>query len=100
MVDPFKVSLWYCTSACLIYVVFLMIVILFTFYLQAHAASAILNFSENCTPDILLPYLDGIVSKLLVLLQVLHRCLVCSFFWFSIILWNCCVLSVFANMLS
>ncbi|XP_072990943.1 uncharacterized protein [Typha latifolia] len=36
---------------------------------QAHAASAILNFSENCTPDILTPYLDGIVSKLLVLLQ-------------------------------
>ncbi|KAG0485517.1 hypothetical protein HPP92_009596, partial [Vanilla planifolia] len=35
----------------------------------AHAASAILNFTENCTPDILTPYLDGIVSKLLVLLQ-------------------------------
>jgi len=37
---------------------------------QAHAASAVLNFSENCTPEILTPYLDGIVSKLLVLLQV------------------------------
>jgi importin-5 len=37
---------------------------------QAHAASAILNFSENCTPEILTPYLDGIVGKLLVLLQV------------------------------
>ncbi|KAL7227061.1 hypothetical protein ACSBR1_022013 [Camellia fascicularis] len=36
---------------------------------QAHAASAVLNFSENCTPDILTPYLDGIVGKLLVLLQ-------------------------------
>lgn len=36
---------------------------------QAHAASAILNFSENCTAVILMPYLDGIVSKLLVLLQ-------------------------------
>ncbi|XAR68644.1 hypothetical protein NMG60_11003840 [Bertholletia excelsa] len=36
---------------------------------QAHAASAVLNFSENCTPDILIPYLDGIVGKLLVLLQ-------------------------------
>ncbi|XP_057472819.1 uncharacterized protein LOC130761356 [Actinidia eriantha] len=36
---------------------------------QAHAASAVLNFSENCTPDILTPYLDGIVSKLLVLLH-------------------------------
>ncbi|KAG4396095.1 hypothetical protein GLYMA_19G113200v4 [Glycine max] len=35
----------------------------------AHAASAVLNFTENCTPDILTPYLDGIVSKLLVLLQ-------------------------------
>ncbi|KAL8142865.1 hypothetical protein V2J09_015897 [Rumex salicifolius] len=36
---------------------------------QAHAASAVLNFSESCTPEILTPYLDGIVSKLLVLLQ-------------------------------
>ncbi|ONK65480.1 uncharacterized protein A4U43_C07F37540 [Asparagus officinalis] len=36
---------------------------------QAHAASAVLNFSENCTPEILTPYLDGIISKLLVLLQ-------------------------------
>ncbi|KAL8170916.1 hypothetical protein V2J09_022720 [Rumex salicifolius] len=36
---------------------------------QAHAASAVLNFSENCTPEILTPYMDGIVSKLLVLLQ-------------------------------
>lgn len=36
---------------------------------QAHAASAVLNFSENCTPEILTPYLDGIVSKLLILLQ-------------------------------
>ncbi|KAH6777758.1 ARM repeat superfamily protein [Perilla frutescens var. hirtella] len=37
---------------------------------QAHAASAILNFSENCTPEILTPYLDEIVQKLLVLLLV------------------------------
>ncbi|KAJ6430753.1 hypothetical protein OIU84_018296 [Salix udensis] len=36
---------------------------------QAHAASAVLNFSENCTPEILTPYLDGVVGKLLVLLQ-------------------------------
>ncbi|EXC34494.1 hypothetical protein L484_019091 [Morus notabilis] len=36
---------------------------------QAHAASAVLNFSENCTPEILTQYLDGIVGKLLVLLQ-------------------------------
>lgn len=58
---------------------------------QAHAASAVLNFSENCTPDILTPYLDGIVSKLLVLLQVtefrhliisfIHSFTKCSFFF-------------------
>ncbi|CAM6081611.1 unnamed protein product [Calypogeia fissa] len=36
---------------------------------QAHAAAAILNFSESCTPEILTPYLDGVISKLLVLLQ-------------------------------
>ncbi|KAL2940719.1 Importin-5 [Bienertia sinuspersici] len=36
---------------------------------QAHAASAVLNFSENCTPDLLNPYMDDIVSKLMVLLQ-------------------------------
>jgi hypothetical protein len=41
--------------------------------LQAHAASAVLNFSENCTPDILTPYLDVIVTKLLVLLQVCNH---------------------------
>lgn len=39
-------------------------------FLQAHAASAVLNFTENCTPEILTPYLDGLVGKLLVLLQV------------------------------
>jgi hypothetical protein len=36
---------------------------------QAHAASAVLNFTENCTPQILAPYLDGVVGKLLILLQ-------------------------------
>ncbi|KAM7500304.1 hypothetical protein LguiA_024718 [Lonicera macranthoides] len=36
---------------------------------QAHAASAVLNFTENCTPELLVPYLDGVVGKLLVLLQ-------------------------------
>ncbi|GFZ13112.1 ARM repeat superfamily protein [Actinidia rufa] len=41
----------------------------FFYKFEAHTASAVLNFSENCTPDILTPYLDGIVSKLLVLLQ-------------------------------
>ncbi|KAF8681903.1 hypothetical protein HU200_045352 [Digitaria exilis] len=40
---------------------------------QAHAASAILNFSENCRPDILTPYLDGIVGKLLLLLQTANQ---------------------------
>ncbi|PKU75127.1 hypothetical protein MA16_Dca021899 [Dendrobium catenatum] len=41
-----------------------------SFYcLTAHAASVVLNFIENCTPDTLSPYWDGIVSKLLVLLQ-------------------------------
>lgn len=44
--------------------------LIYFYYQQAHAASAVLNFSENCTPEILTPYLDGIVSKLLVLLQV------------------------------
>nr|CAB3493578.1 unnamed protein product [Digitaria exilis] len=40
---------------------------------RAHAASAILNFSENCRPDILTPYLDGIVGKLLLLLQTANQ---------------------------
>ncbi|PWA89513.1 hypothetical protein CTI12_AA098300 [Artemisia annua] len=37
--------------------------------IEAHAVSAVIHFSENCTPDILAPFLDGIVSKLHVLLQ-------------------------------
>ncbi|KAI5065336.1 hypothetical protein GOP47_0020031 [Adiantum capillus-veneris] len=36
---------------------------------QAHAAAAILNFSESCGPELLNPYLDGVVAKLLTLLQ-------------------------------
>ncbi|KAG8062221.1 hypothetical protein GUJ93_ZPchr0003g18203 [Zizania palustris] len=49
---------------------------------RGHAASAILNFSENCRPDILTPYLDGIVGKLLLLLQtgnqmVARKCFNC-----------------------
>ncbi|KAK8961974.1 hypothetical protein KSP40_PGU006553 [Platanthera guangdongensis] len=36
---------------------------------QAQAASAVLSFTKNCTADILTSYLDGLVSKLLVLLQ-------------------------------
>ncbi|KAK1351838.1 hypothetical protein POM88_053980 [Heracleum sosnowskyi] len=38
-------------------------------FLRAHSASEVQNFSESCTPEILAPYLDGIVGKLLVLLQ-------------------------------
>ncbi|KAG5224252.1 importin [Salix suchowensis] len=41
--------------------------------MKAHAASEqclIFYNGEKCTPDILTPYLDGIVSKLLILLQV------------------------------
>ncbi|CAH1433670.1 unnamed protein product [Lactuca virosa] len=33
------------------------------------SSSAVLNLSENCTSELLQPYLDGIVGKLLVLLQ-------------------------------
>ncbi|PWA44600.1 importin-5 [Artemisia annua] len=36
---------------------------------QAHAAIAMIKFSQDCTLDILTPYLDGMVSKLVVLLQ-------------------------------
>ncbi|RVW25408.1 hypothetical protein CK203_108424 [Vitis vinifera] len=32
---------------------------------QAHATSAVLNFSENCSPDILTPYLIGIHQLLI-----------------------------------
>ncbi|GAB4851477.1 Importin-5 [Ancistrocladus abbreviatus] len=37
--------------------------------LQAHAASAVQNFSETCTAEVLSTYMDDIVSKLHVLLQ-------------------------------
>jgi len=36
---------------------------------QAHASAAIVNFSENCDQDLLPPYLDTLISKLLILLQ-------------------------------
>ncbi|GAB2295429.1 hypothetical protein Dimus_038356 [Dionaea muscipula] len=36
---------------------------------QAHAASAVLSFTEKCSPEILNPYLEGIVTKLFFLLQ-------------------------------
>ncbi|GBG66984.1 hypothetical protein CBR_g74670 [Chara braunii] len=36
---------------------------------QAHAAAAIVNFSEGCKADVLTPYLDGVIGKLIVLLE-------------------------------
>lgn len=36
---------------------------------QAHAAAATVNFSEGCDQAVLLPYLDALVGKLLLLLQ-------------------------------
>ena len=36
---------------------------------QAHAASALVNFSESCPPKVLAPYMDVLVGKLLQLLQ-------------------------------
>ncbi|KAK9911383.1 hypothetical protein M0R45_035299 [Rubus argutus] len=38
-------------------------------HVLARAASAVHKFSENCTRDILTPYLDGLVSQLIVLVQ-------------------------------
>lgn len=36
---------------------------------QAHACAATVNFAENCDQDVMAPYLDGLISKLLALLQ-------------------------------
>jgi len=36
---------------------------------QAHAAAAVINFTEKCDKEILKLYLDGLLSKLLQLLQ-------------------------------
>ncbi len=36
---------------------------------QAHAAAAIVNFSENCDEEILTGYLDNLITQLLGLLQ-------------------------------
>lgn len=36
---------------------------------QAHASAAVVNFSENCDADLLPPYLDTLITKLLMLLQ-------------------------------
>ncbi|ODQ67906.1 Karyopherin functions in nuclear transport of protein [Nadsonia fulvescens var. elongata DSM 6958] len=40
-----------------------------TFRVQSHAAAALVNFSESATNEILEPYLDGLLSNLLSLLQ-------------------------------
>lgn len=36
---------------------------------QAHACAAMVNFAESCDQDVMQPYLDGLISKLLQLLQ-------------------------------
>lgn len=36
---------------------------------QAHAAAAIVNFSENCDEDLLTGYMDDLITQLLSLLQ-------------------------------
>lgn len=36
---------------------------------QAHAAAAVVNFSEAAEPDVMTPHLDTLISKLLTLLQ-------------------------------
>lgn len=40
---------------------------------QAHAAAAMVNFSENATKEILEPYLDSLLERLLGLLQSPHK---------------------------
>ncbi|CAL5227386.1 g10339 [Coccomyxa viridis] len=37
--------------------------------IQAHAAAAVVNFSENCEQNLVPPYLDALIQKLLSLLQ-------------------------------
>lgn len=41
--------------------------------MQAHACAAVVNFAENCDQDVVAPYLDGLISKLLMLLQTGKR---------------------------
>lgn len=36
---------------------------------QAHAAAAVVNFSEGAEADIMAPHLDTLITKLLTLLQ-------------------------------
>lgn len=75
--------------------------VLVNWYVQAHAASAVLNFSENCTPDILTPYLDGIVSKLLVLLQVTYTTFltqIALLYCYEILFYMCLNIYIFCRM--
>ncbi len=37
--------------------------------MQGHAAAAVVNFSENSEPELVVPYLDTLIGKLLLLLQ-------------------------------
>ncbi len=37
--------------------------------MQAHASAAVVNFSENCDQELLPPYLDTLITKLMMLLQ-------------------------------
>lgn len=37
--------------------------------MQAHAGAAVVNFSENCDQELLPPYLDTLITKLMMLLQ-------------------------------
>ena len=36
---------------------------------QAHAAAAVVNFAEECDPEVLAPYMDALLQKLLTMLQ-------------------------------
>lgn len=36
---------------------------------QAHTCAAIVNFSENCEKELIVPYLDTLITKLMNLLQ-------------------------------
>jgi hypothetical protein len=37
---------------------------------QSHAASALINFCEHCTPQLIAPYLEPLLAKLFSLLQI------------------------------
>jgi importin-5 len=38
-------------------------------HVQAHSSAAVVNFSENCDQELLPPYLDTLITKLMTLLQ-------------------------------